>query len=258
MILRKLKRILIILIGKNKERMKILISICARGGSKGIPGKNIKDLNGKSLIGYSIELAKKIQDKYEATIALSTDSEDIVKVAESFGVYTDYRRPAELANDKAGKLAAFYDIYEYEKKNGREYDYYLDLDVTSPLRNLEDIERTIELLTKDEQSINIFSVSPAHKNPYFNMVERNSNGYFGLCKSLDDQVLSRQSAPEVYEMNASFYLFKMKFFEEGYESIFTDHTLVYEVPHMCFDIDEVIDFEFIEFLIKNDKLDFEL
>jgi CMP-N-acetylneuraminic acid synthetase len=237
---------------------KLLVTICARGGSKGIPGKNIKDLNGKPLIAYSIEVAKKLSAHFDVKVALSTDSDEIIRVAAKCGLETDYKRPAELATDKAGKLAAFYDVYEFEKKNGRRYDYVLDLDVTSPLRNVEDILNAYKLLEEDPASTNIFSVSKAHKNPYFNMVEQNEKGYVKICKQPDDNVLSRQAAPEVFEMNASFYIFRASFFDEGIDSIFTDTTLLYNVPHMCFDLDEPIDFEFMGFLMANDKLDFSL
>lgn len=120
----------------------LLITICARGGSKGIPGKNIKLLNGKPLISYSIDVAKQIQSKFHnVEIALSTDSEDIINVAKTYGLFTDYIRPDFLANDTVGKIDAIKDILEYsEKKNQVKYEYTLDLDVTSPLRNLQDIE----------------------------------------------------------------------------------------------------------------------
>ena len=237
---------------------KLLITICARGGSKGIPGKNIKDLNGKPLIAYSIEVAKKLFAHFDVKIALSTDSDEIIKVAAQCGLETDYKRPDELASDKAGKLAAFCDVYEFEKKNGRTYDYVLDLDVTSPLRNVDDILYAHKLLEADTAATNIFSVSKAHKNPYFNMVEQDHKGYVRICKQPDDSVLSRQTAPEVFEMNASFYIFRASFFDEGIDSIFTPTTLLYNVPHLCFDLDEPVDFEFMGFLLANNKLDFAL
>ena len=130
--------------------MKYLITICARGGSKGIPGKNIKPLNGKPLIAYSIEIANQFKLKYETVdIALSTDSDEIKDVALKFGLKTKYIRPDYLANDKAGKIDAIKDVVEYYEKIGsKKYDIILDLDVTSPLRNLKDLEEAHDILVR--------------------------------------------------------------------------------------------------------------
>jgi CMP-N,N'-diacetyllegionaminic acid synthase len=238
----------------------ILITICARGGSKGIPGKNIKLLNGKPLIGYSIEIAKQVQAKYKnVNIALSTDSVEIANVAKELGLYSDYKRPEYLANDTVGKIDAIRDILLYtESKEQVKYDYILDLDVTSPLRNLTDIEQAFEIIQSDDNAVNLFSVSEAGRNPYFNMVEQNENGYFSLVKKLQGDVYTRQSAPKVYDLNASFYIYRRAFFDLGYKGAITDRSLVYNVPHICFDLDHPMDFEIISFLIENNKLDFSL
>ncbi|HQJ91164.1 MAG TPA: acylneuraminate cytidylyltransferase family protein, partial [Paludibacteraceae bacterium] len=110
--------------------MNILITICARGGSKGIPGKNIKMLNSKPLIGYSIDLANQVKKHYGSVdVELSTDSAEIKQVAESCGLKSDYVRPDYLANDTCGKVDAINDIVKYaEEKHGKVYDYVLDLD----------------------------------------------------------------------------------------------------------------------------------
>lgn len=239
--------------------MKILITICARGGSKGIPGKNIKELCGKPLIGYTIDVAKKFQSKYPNTqIALSTDSDEIKEVAQKCGLDSNYTRPESLAGDAVGKIDAIADIVKYsETTNGVRYDYVLDMDVTSPLRNMEDLETAFEIISKDENALNLFSVSPASRNPYFNMVEQKENGYFYKIKSLGD-VLSRQAAPKVYDLNASFYIYRRNFFGSGNKGAITDRSLIYIVPHICFDLDHQIDFEIISFLMENNKLDFKL
>jgi len=97
--------------------MKILITVCARGGSKGIPGKNIKQLNGKALIYYTIQVARQFQQVFkEVSIVLSTDSEDIMKVAESFGLKSDYNRPESLASDTIGKLDAIRDVLLWKEE----------------------------------------------------------------------------------------------------------------------------------------------
>ncbi|WP_075556899.1 acylneuraminate cytidylyltransferase family protein [Parabacteroides timonensis] len=239
---------------------KFLITICARGGSKGIPGKNIKALNGKPLIAYTIDVAKSFKDKLGSVdIALSTDSEEIRKVAENFGLSTDYIRPDFLAGDKVGKIDAIKDLLLYhEKKNSETYEYILDLDVTSPLRNVLDLCEAYKLLEQDPSAINLFSVSDANRSPYFNMVEQKSNGYFAQVKRPEGDVFTRQSAPLTYDLNASFYFYRRAFFDLGYKGAITDKSLIYRVPHICFDLDHPIDFEIISYLITNNKLDFDL
>lgn len=237
----------------------ILITVCARGGSKGIPGKNIKEIDGKPLIYYTLRLAIEFQKKHPNTfIYLSTDSTKIkntVKNLEMSEVNANYIRPDELAIDSSGKLDVIIDLKNFaEKENNLGFDFVMDLDVTSPLRTLDDLEKTLDKLTNNKDALNIFSVSPAARNPYFNMVELDDRGYAKLCKK--GNFLTRQSAPAVYDMNASFYIFKAEFFKEG-KTALMDKALIYEVPHECFDLDEPKDFEFMEFMVRNNKLNFE-
>ena len=240
--------------------MSVLITICARGGSKGVPGKNIKMVDGKPLIGYSIDVAKEFQRHFfDAEIALSTDLEEIKKVAAVCGLLSDYIRPNKLAGDSVGKIDTIADVLDfYEVNRKRKFDYVLDLDVTSPLRNVNDLLQAFVLLRDNAEALNLFSVSPASRSPYFNMVEQKENGFYAQVRQLESAVFTRQSAPVVYDLNASFYFYKREFFELGYNGAITDRSLVYVVPHICFDLDHPIDFEFMSYLIANDKLDFEL
>lgn len=240
--------------------MKILITICARGGSKGIPKKNIRLLNNIPLIGYSIKTAQKFKLLYpDSDIVLSTDSQEIKDVAAQLGLLTDYIRPESLATDKAGKIGVIKDVLKYQETLlDKKYDYVLDLDVTSPLRTTQDLDKALKIIDDDEKALTLFSVSPAHRNPYFNMVEKKKNGYYNLVKALDAGFLTRQSAPSVYDLNASFYFYKKSFFEGLTNSCITDFSTIYEVPHTCFDLDNPVDFDFMEFLFKNNKLDFSL
>jgi CMP-N-acetylneuraminic acid synthetase len=240
--------------------MNILITICARGGSKGIPGKNIKLINGVPLIAYTIELAKEFQKKYNAKITLSTDDFEIKKVAEDFGLITNYERPIFLASDTAGKIDTINDVLVYEESLlKRDMDFILDLDVTSPLRTFEDIEQALQLLINKPEAQNLFSVNPAARNPYFNMVEEKSNGFYSLVKTnTDGSVMTRQSAPKVFELNASFYWYRRSFFESNLKSAITDKSIIFDMKHICFDLDHPVDFLFMEYLLQNDKLDFNL
>lgn len=238
--------------------MKVLISICARGGSKGIPGKNIKPLNNIPLIAYTIKVAQQFKNLFDTDIAISTDDEEIKKAAARYGVVTDYSRPEELATDGAGKIDTITDLLSYqENRFNTRYDHILDLDVTSPLRTIHDLTTAFQLLKKDNDAVNLFSVNPAGRNPYFNMVEIKENGYYDLVKG-DGAILTRQSAPKVYDLNASFYFYKRAFFEKQFKTVFSQKALIYVMPHICFDLDHLIDFEFLDYLLSNNKLDFSI
>lgn len=238
--------------------MKILITLCARGGSKGIPGKNIRMLAGKPLIGYSIDIATQLSMEMDVDVALSTDSKEIREVAFKFGIASEYLRPEFLASDTAGKIDTIIDLISYtENQRSCKYDFILDLDITSPLRTIDDLKESLNLLLADKDALNIYSVNHASRNPYFNMVEKQDSGYYGLVKrGSDGAVMTRQTAPPVFELNASFYWYRRAFFENGYKSPINEKSLIYVMPHICFDLDHPIDFEFMEYLVNENKLDF--
>lgn len=238
--------------------MTILITICARGGSKGIPGKNVRKLNGVPLIAYTIKNAKTFAEQNGAVVAISTDDDEIKSTAKQFGVDTNYTRPAHLATDEAGKIDTIRDLVFFEEKQaGYKYDLILDLDVTSPLRTIKDIITAFNLINTDSEALTLFSVNPAARNPYFNMVEKNNEGYYNLIKlNKDGSVMTRQSAPIVYDLNASFYWYKRIFFDMDLKSPITNRSLVFVMDHICFDLDHPIDFEFLEYLLVNKKIDF--
>lgn len=239
--------------------MEILITICGRGGSKGIPGKNIRLMNGKPLIAYTIEHARQFSLQYPSDISLSTDSNEIREVAAVHGLETGYVRPDYLATDKAGKVDVIRDLKEYEEgKNVKSYDYVLDLDISAPLRTATDLIEGFGIILKDRTAYNLFSVSKANRNPYFNMVEQKENGYYDLIKKGDARYASRQTSPPVFDMNASFYVYSKQFFQLGIRSAVTNRSLIYLMDHISFDLDHEIDFEFLEYLLKNGKLGFEI
>ncbi|MCE4217576.1 acylneuraminate cytidylyltransferase family protein [Pseudarcicella sp. GAP-15] len=240
--------------------MNILITICARGGSKGIPGKNIKLIGGKPLIAYTIDLTKKIKTKWNAKVALSTDNMEIKSIASQYEVYSNYSRPEYLASDTAGKIDTIKDLLLYEESLvGFKYDFILDLDITSPFRTLEDLDEAFKLMISTPTAKSLFSVNNASRNPYFNMVEKNPSGFYSLVKTNSDgSVMTRQSAPKVYDLNASFYWYRRSFFDSDLKSPITDKSLIFVMDHVCFDLDHPIDFLFMEYLLDNNKLDFEI
>ena len=234
----------------------ILITICARGGSVGVPGKNIKEINGLPLIAYTINTAKKFSAKFNTDISLSTDSDEIRSVAAKYGLVSEYKRPAELATATAGKIPVIEALKSFEElKNKKHYDFVIDLDVSSPLRTLTDLEEAFELLNSSD-GYNVFSVNEANRNPYFNMVEKNEAGYVNLVKDLG-AITARQLAPAVYDMNASFYIFRKSFFEKQFKTSITDKSLAYVMNHICFDIDHPIDFKFMELVIRENIFSFD-
>lgn len=239
--------------------MGVLITICARGGSKGIPGKNIRLLNDKPLIEYTIQVAKEFALRNKGKIAISTDSEEILAVVKNLGIDSEYVRPEFLATDHAGKVDAIRHLLTYEEKlSGHQYPFVLDLDVTSPLRTLKDLEEAYTLMKADKNALTLFSVNDAARNPYFNMVEEQENGYFNLSKQLKSTTLTRQSAPKVYDLNASFYFYNRAFFDSDSKGVITTRSLIYKMDHICFDLDHIVDFEFMDFLMRSNKLGFNL
>lgn len=238
--------------------MKFLITICARGGSKGIPGKNVRALNGVPLLHYSLRHATRFAAEFDADIQLSTDSEQIVAVANEFGYETAYRRPPVMATDKAGKVDAIRDAWRWaQETHGYEYDYVIDLDVTSPMRTQEDLKGGFELLQSRPDAVNVFSVSPAARNPYFNMVELDENG-FAIVSKQTEKIKSRQEAPKVFDMNASFYIYTKEYMQGDFDTTTTPRSLAYVMPHLCFDLDEESDFLIMDTLVKENVLGFSL
>lgn len=225
----------------------LLITICARGGSKGIKGKNIRELAGKPLIAYTIKQAK--QWDRGKHIIVSTESEDIAEIAKQFGAEVPFMRPQELATDTAGKVAAIkHALISCEEIFGETYEAVMDLDVTSPVREVEDLEKTFNLFLERKPKT-LFSTVIARKNPYFNMVEEIGDGRVKLCK--EGNFVRRQDAPNVYNMNASIYIYDKKFLlEEGNEGAVSNNSIIYVMDDVSIDIDSELDFKFIEFLIK--------
>lgn len=232
--------------------MKRICTICARGGSKGVKGKNLKLLNSKPLIAYSIEQA--INSGLFDAVAVSSDSDDILKIATQYGATHTILRPNDLATDTAPKIPVIkHCATSIELITGIEFDIFVDLDCTSPLRSIEDIEEVVRILESDTCS-NIISGCVARRSPYFNLVEENESGYVTLSKKLLKPVTRRQDSPKCYDMNASIYAWKRASFIYM-DSVFTDKTKIYVMPEdRSHDIDTEFDFKIVE-MIMRDKND---
>ena len=230
--------------------MKIVATICARGGSRGVPKKNIRLLCGKPLIIYTIEAAWKC--KLINRIIVSTDDHEIAEIAREAGAEVPFLRPKELALDNTAKLPVLKHAIQFlESQEGYRADIIVDLDPTSPLRTEEDIEACINMVIAGKAD-NVISVVAARKNPYFNMVEIRDDKV-RLVKQLDRTVARRQDAPEVYDLNASIYVWQRDALMNN-ETIYLDGTAIYLMPRWAIDIDDETDFEFVEFILsKGDK-----
>ena len=226
---------------------KILCIIPARSGSKGIPDKNIKPLCGKPLIAYSIEQAIGT-DLIDRTI-VSTDDEKIAETSRSFGAETPFTRPASLATDEANTLDVLLHTIEWCENNDHlSYDIILLLHANAPLRDNEDIQKCIEILVH-QNADNVFSVTPASNNPYFNMIEVNEKDEVTLIKN--GNFSNRQSAPPVYNMNSSIYAWWSKILIEK-KSILLPKTRIHIMPReRSIDIDEPVDFKVAELMMKD-------
>ena len=229
--------------------MKRLCTICARGGSKGVKGKNIRPLLGKPLIAHSIEQAK-ASGLFEA-IAVSSDSDIILGISREWGVDYLIKRPDELATDQAAKLPVIrHCVAEVERQKGYSFDIIVDLDATSPLRLIEDIQNAVALLEKGGAG-NVITAMPSRRSPYFNIVELNADGIVELSKQLKTVIVRRQDAPKCYDMNASIYVWKRQVLFAS-DTIFNEDTKLYVMPEeRSIDIDSELDFKFVEFLMSH-------
>ena len=228
--------------------VKRLCTICARGGSKGLPGKNIRLIGGKPLIVHSLSQAQS-SGLFDA-VAVSSDSKEILNISEKAGADYCIFRSQELASDSAPKLPAIqHCVNEVETLSGKNFDVIVDLDVTSPLRITKDIEGAVRLL-EDENVSNVISGCPARRSPYFNLVERDDRGCVRLSKTPEQTILRRQDAPECFDMNASIYVWKRAGLI-GSKSIFNADTLLFVMPEeRSIDVDREWEFEYVEFLFN--------
>jgi N-acylneuraminate cytidylyltransferase/CMP-N,N'-diacetyllegionaminic acid synthase len=232
--------------------MKRICTICARGGSKGLAGKNLRTLMGKPLLAHSIEQAQ-ATGLFEVVV-VSSDDPEILLVAEQHGADMVFKRPDDMATDEASKLPAIrHAVLSAEKQLGFTFEVVVDLDVTSPLRTTEDIKGAVEQLESTGVA-NILTGSIARKNPYFNLLERRDDGSIGLSKpQAGNRIERRQDAPECYDCNAAVYVWQRDIFVEQ-PNVFYKDTNIFEMPeNRSHDIDTAFDFDFVEFLMKQQQ-----
>jgi CMP-N,N'-diacetyllegionaminic acid synthase len=227
-----------------------IATICARGGSKGLPGKNIRLFAGKPLIVHSIEQA--LACPAIDAVLVSTDDAAIAGIARAASAIVPYLRPAELASDTAAKLPVIEHLVRYLEQGGQRIARIVDLQPTSPLREAQDI--TQALIACPDMPLTV-SVRKAQDNPYFNIVERGADGRLALCKGQGSS--RRQDSPAVYALNGSIYVWqRAALAQAAVAGLWSVELGVYEMPQWkSVDIDDLNDFEYAEWLYHRHNSD---
>jgi CMP-N-acetylneuraminic acid synthetase len=229
--------------------MKNFAFIFARGGSKGLPGKNIKPLAGKPLLQYSIETA--IASPSIEQVFVSTDDESIALVAIECGAVL-IKRPDYLATDSSPEWQSWRHAIEWAEENYGKFDGFVSLPATSPLRGVVDVEAAIEQLIKVNADICI-SVTPASRSPYFNMIKTTDDGLIELVIKPELDVTRRQDAPEVFDITTVVYASTPQFVLNNY-GLFSGKVTSITVPKArAVDIDDIYDFKLAEAILQGDE-----
>ena len=229
--------------------MKAVAFIFARGGSKGLPGKNIRLLGGKPLIAWSIEHALSV--KRIERVIVSTDSEEIAFVARQHGAEVPFMRPAELACDDSPEWLAWRHALNYlEESTGVLPEVMVSVPTTAPLRIPIDIENCLDEYEKGDADM-IITVTDAHRSPYFNMVRTNADGTVGLVNPPQSAIARRQDAPVVYDMATVCYVASTKFVMTHNGAFEGRVKAVHVPPKRAIDIDTLLDFQMAEFFLMN-------
>ena len=228
-----------------KKLSDALFLIMARGGSKGIPRKNIKILGNIPLIWYSIDFARNfVSDEF---ICVSTDSEDIKKVVEDHGLIVPFIRPSELAADDSSSYDVELHAINYFERKGVYFKKLIVLQPTSPFRVVEHLKEALNLFSEDIDMV--VSVNESEANPYYNLFEENINGF--LTKSKEGNFIRRQDCVPVYQYNGSIYIVNIESLKLMPESDF-QRVKKYVMPdYQSVDLDTEIDWKWAEFLITN-------
>jgi len=233
--------------------MNILITLCGRAGSKGVKNKNFRNFLGFPLIHYSIAAAKMFIDNnppHAIDICINSDSKELLAIATKFDGITGIMRPVELAQDNSAKVPVIqYSLNYMELNKHKQYDYVIDLDITSPLRKVEDICNSLEKAHATKVDA-ILSVTHSRRNPYFNMLEYKDGT---LKKVINSNYTTRQQAPTVYDVNASIYCYSRKGLLQNLKNSPIDglFDIIIMQDTAVLDIDSEEDFILLEVLAKH-------
>ena len=228
--------------------MKAIAFIFARGGSKGLPGKNICPLGGKPLIARSIEHALAV--KRIERVIVSTDSEEIAAVARQYGAEVPFIRPAELVRDDSPEWLAWRHGLNYLRETaGTLPEVMVSVPTTAPLRLPLDIENCLDEYEKGDADM-VITVTDAHRSPYFNMVKTNTDGTVGLVNPPQSAIACRQDAPVGYDMTTVCFVANSEFVMTHYATFEGRVKAVHVPTERAIDIDTLLDFQFAESLLN--------
>ena len=225
--------------------MKNFAFVFARGGSKGVPNKNIKKLCGKPLIGYSIELAKEV--KSIEKVFVSTENRKIAEVAKDFGAEI-IPRPVALAQDDSPEWLAWQHAIKWVKDLGENFDTFISIPTTSPLRNENDIIKCLEAFDKNTDAV--IAIAEALRNPYFNMVKRDNNGFLKVVLEPEFKITRRQDTPKIFDVTTVAYVSRPDYIINC-KNLFEGNVKGVEISAArALDIDTELDFEIAEALMS--------
>lgn len=230
-------------------KVEVLVVIPARGGSKGIPYKNIKPLAGKPLICYSIDVAR--QFTTDDNICVTTDDDKIIEVVENYGLKVPFKRPDYLATDICGSNEVIQHAWKFFAEKGKRYDAVLLLQPTSPFRKVEFLKEAVALY--DDSIDMVTSVKPAACNPYYDGFEEDSDGLLYVSKG-DGTIERRQDAPDVWQQNGSIYVINPVSLMEKGLSGFTRIRKYAMEEYYSVDIDNPFDWKVAELVISEKLL----
>ncbi len=231
--------------------MRYITLICARGGSKGVKNKNIKNISGHPLIAWTISIGKKIRKSKK--IIISTDSLKIKKISEKYGAEVPYIRPNHLAKDNSPEWKVWKHAVNFiEKKNKINFDALIILPATSPLRSMKDINKAITKFEKTKSDA-IISITHSSRNPYFNMVKLDKYGFAEIINKMSKNIYNRQSAPKTFDMTTVIYIVNKEFLKSA-KNLFEGKINHVMIPQeRAIDIDTKLDFEIAELLMKKNN-----
>lgn len=228
--------------------MKAIAFIFARGGSKGLPGKNIRLLGSKPLIAWSIDHALAV--KRIERVIVSTDSEEIAAVARQYGAEVPFIRPEELARDDSPEWLAWRHALNYLRETtGALPEVMASVPTMAPLRQPLDIDNCLDEYEKGDADM-VITITDAHRSPYFNMVKTNADYTVGLVNPPQSAIARRQEVPVVYDMTTVCYVANPEFVM-SHNAIFEGRVKAVKIPvERAIDIDTLLDFQIAESLLN--------
>jgi CMP-N-acetylneuraminic acid synthetase len=226
--------------------------IFARGGSKGLPGKNIRSLDGKPLIAYAIEAALGTPEL--ETVIVSTDDPDIADISKKYGAQVPFVRPSELARDDSPEWSAWRHAIAWFQQNRGCFDTFISLPPTSPFRTTEDIQACITALEGDPEADAVITVTPSMRNPYFNMVTLDQDGYAHRAVAHSGEIFRRQDTPQMFDITTVAYAARPSFVSRA-PGLFAGNLRAIHIPQdRSLDIDTPFDFTLAEAILARRKL----